>query len=77
MGRTGSCFDNARMESFFATLKKDLLYRLPLYKLTRDEVRREIFSWIELYYNSERRCTANEGCLPPLKKRALSSIVAA
>lgn len=77
MGRTGSCFDNARMESFFATLKKELIYRLPLYKLTRDDVRCEIFSWIELYYNSDRRYTANENNLPPLKKRALSSIAAA
>ncbi|WP_425806715.1 integrase core domain-containing protein [Desulfitobacterium sp. Sab5] len=71
MGRTGSCFDNARMESFFATLKKDLIYRIPLYKLTREEVRSKVFAWIELYYNLERRYTANEGNLPPLKKRAL------
>jgi transposase InsO family protein len=65
------------MESFFATLKKNLIYRLPLYKLTRDDVRRKIFSWIELYYNSERRYTANAGSLPPLEKRAASAIVAA
>ncbi|WP_434510822.1 hypothetical protein [Desulfitobacterium sp. AusDCA] len=37
MGHTRSCFDNARMESFFAALKKDLIYQLPLYKLTREE----------------------------------------
>lgn len=69
MGRTGSCFDNARMESFFATLKKGLVYDLPLYRLSRDEVRFEIFQWIETYYNTKRRYTANEGNLPPLKKR--------
>ena len=31
------CFDNARMESFFATLKKELLYRIPTYKMKMDE----------------------------------------
>ena len=77
MGRTGSCFDNARMESFFATLKKDLIYQLPLYKMARDEVRYKVFAWIELYYNTERRYTANEGNLPPLKKRALFFSLAA
>lgn len=69
MGRTGSCYDNARMESFFATMKKDLIYRLPLYKLTKAEVKYEIFLWIESYYNQRRRYTANEGKQPPLVKR--------
>ena len=69
MGRTGSCYDNARMESFFATLKRELIYELPLSRLTRDQVRQKIFAWIELYYNTERRYTANEDNLPPLKKR--------
>ena len=32
---TAHCFDNARMESFFATLKKEKLYRIPTYKMTR------------------------------------------
>ena len=71
MGRTGSCFDNARMESYFATLKNDLIYRLPLYKMDRDEVRHRIFAWIETYYNRKRRYTSNEHNLPPLVKRKL------
>ena len=70
MGRTGTCADNARMESFFATLKKELIYRLPLYRLTRKEVREYVFAWIA-YYNRKRRHTANEGNLPPLQARAL------
>jgi transposase InsO family protein len=70
MGRTGSCYDNARMESFFATLKKELIYRLPLYRLTREEVKHLVFEWVEGYYNRKRRYTANAGNLPPLKKRA-------
>lgn len=69
MGKTGCCFDNARMESFFATLKKELVYDLPLSKMTRAQVRLEIFAWIYGYYNSKRRNTANEHNLAPLKKR--------
>jgi len=71
MGRTGSCFDNARMESFFATLKNDLIYRLPIWLMTREEVRSEIFEWIEGYYNLRRRHTSNEGNRPPLVKREM------
>ena len=74
MGRAGSCYDNARMESFFATLKKELIYKMSFYKLTRQQVRHQIFAWIELYYNRERRYTANEGNMPPLKKRATNQI---
>ena len=69
MGRSGSCFDNARMESFYATLKKDLIYRLPIYNMTREEVRAKVFEWIVGYYNLRRRHTANEWNLPPLVKR--------
>jgi len=69
MGRTGSCYDNARMESFWATLKNDLLYRLPLSTLTREQVRRIVFRWIECYYNWERLYSANPDYLPPLAFR--------
>ncbi len=68
MGRTGSCYDNARMESFFATLKKELIYDLPLYRMTRNQVRAYIFEWIA-YYNRKRRHTANLDKQPPLVKR--------
>ena len=69
IGRTGSCYDNARMESFYATLKKELIYRLPLYTMTRTEVRAKVFEWIVGYYNLRRRHTANQWNLPPLVKR--------
>lgn len=73
MGRTGCCYDNAAMESFFGTLKTELVYQLPLSRMTRAEVRHEIFAWIEGYYNRLRRHTANEHNLAPLAKRALFS----
>lgn len=69
MGRTGSCFDNARMESFFATLKKELIYGLTLSQLSRQEVMKLIFRWIECDYNTVRPHSGNEGDLPPLEKR--------
>lgn len=71
MGRTGSCFDNARMESFWATLKKDLLYRLPLRTMTRAQVIRAVFRWIECEYHMVRPYSANPWSLPPLRYRAL------
>ena len=70
MGRTHCCFDNARMESFFATLKKELIYRLHCASMLREQVRQLIFHWIETYYNRLRRNTANKDNLPPLIKRA-------
>lgn len=73
MGRLGSCYDNAKIESFWATLKKELIYKLPLSRMTRSEVKQELFSWIEGYYNRRRRHTANQGKLAPLVKRKLYS----
>jgi transposase InsO family protein len=69
MGRTGCCFDNAKMESFWATLKKELIYQLPLSHMTRADVRQSVFFRIESYYNRRRRHTANSGKLAPLVMR--------
>ena len=70
MGRTGSCYDNARMESFFATLKKEVVYDLDCKNMTRSELRAKIFAWIETEYNIDRLYSANEEYMPPLIKRA-------
>ncbi|WOK54313.1 IS3 family transposase [Streptococcus equi subsp. zooepidemicus] len=59
------CFDNSRMESFFATLKKELLYRIPAYKMKRVEVKAIIFRYVFIYYNQKRVYTSNPGGLPP------------
>jgi transposase InsO family protein len=49
----GSCYDNAVVESFFATLKRERVKRRK-YR-TRDEARADIFDYIERFYNRERR----------------------
>ncbi len=66
---TGHCFDNARMESFFATLKKEKIYRIPAYKLTRDQMKTIIFRYIFVYYNRIRISSINPGGLPPVAYR--------
>jgi transposase InsO family protein len=52
MSRTGNCWDNAVSESFFATLKSELVNR-ERYR-TREEARRSIFDYIESFYNHVR-----------------------
>lgn len=52
MSGTGNCYDNAPMESFFGTLKNELVHQCQ-YK-TRAEACRSIFDYIESYYNTER-----------------------
>ena len=56
MSRPGSPWDNALAESFFKTLKRELV-RGKEYK-TRDEARQDIFKYIELYYNRQRMHSA-------------------
>ena len=51
--RGGDCFDNAVAESFFATLKKELVNRRPWPQ--KHELRSEIFDYIEIFYNRQRR----------------------
>ncbi len=63
---TAHCYDNARMESFFATLKKEKLYQIPTYRMKREEVRTVIFRYIFGYYNTQRVNSFNEGGLPPV-----------
>lgn len=66
---TGHCFDNARMESFFATLKKEKIYRISAYRLTREDVRKIIFGYIFVYCNRIRICTFNSDGMPPVVYR--------
>lgn len=52
MSRKGNCYDNAVIESFFATLKKELVHQVDF--PTRAEARASIFEWIEVFYNRVR-----------------------
>jgi len=56
MSRKGNCWDNAPMESFFATLKKELIHQE--FYATREEARRSVFRYIETFYNRVRRHSA-------------------
>jgi putative transposase len=56
MSRRGNCWDNAPTESFFASLKKEMVYRTRFE--TREQARAAIFYWIEVWYNRKRRHSA-------------------
>ena len=70
MSRRGNCYDNAAMESFWSTLKEELVYR------TRFESRAQaasaIFDYIETFYNRERFHSAL-GYLSPVELKAAQS----
>jgi putative transposase len=53
MSRKGDCWDNAPMESFFASLKKELVHGADF--ATRAEARAAVVEYIEVFYNSQRR----------------------
>lgn len=63
MSRKGNCWDNAVSESFFHSLKTELVY-LSHFN-TREQAKQEIFEYIEVFYNRERLHSAN-GYLSPV-----------
>jgi transposase InsO family protein len=52
MSRKANCYDNATMESFWSTLKLELVYRTTF--ATRSDARTQIFNYIEIFYNRQR-----------------------
>jgi transposase InsO family protein len=64
MSSTGNCYDNSITETFFATLKKELIHRCNF--LTRKEAKTAIFEYIEVFYNRIRSHSAL-GYLSPLE----------
>ncbi len=56
MSRSGNCYDNAYIESFWSTLKKELVYGEKY--LTRKDARLSIFEYIEVFYNRIRKHSA-------------------
>ncbi|PNY79252.1 IS3 family transposase [Deinococcus koreensis] len=53
MGRKGDCFDNAVVESFFSTLKRELM--MDTVFMSRQEGRSQVFEYLEIFYNRQRR----------------------
>ena len=52
MSGRGDCYDNAMMESFWATLKSELVHQRQY--ATREQARQSIFEYIEVFYNRKR-----------------------
>lgn len=75
MSGTGRCYDNARMESFFATLKKEKLYRQNTATMSMEAVKSVIYRYIS-YYNLRRIYCPNGGW-PPMVFRNLHAAAAA
>lgn len=63
MSRKGNCWDSAVSESLFHTLKTELIYHLTF--RYRDEAKRAVFEYIEVFYNREQLHSAN-GYLSPV-----------
>lgn len=68
MSRRGNCWDNAVVESFFSSLKKERIKRR-IYK-TRSLAKADIFDYIEAFYNRTRRHTHLGGVSPEVFERA-------
>ena len=62
MSRKGNCWDNAPMESFWGTLKTELVHHRRF--VTREQARQEITEYIEVFYNRMRK-QARLGYLSP------------
>lgn len=73
MSRRSCCYDNAAMESFWHTLKVDLIHRR--HYQTRDQARQEIFEYIEVFYNRVRR-HSSIGYVSPVEFERQHSAVA-
>lgn len=52
MSKAGCPYDNSCVESFFASLKKECIYRKEYMHI--DEVKKDLFEYIELFYNRKR-----------------------
>lgn len=70
MSRRACCYDNATMESFFHTLKVELVHRTRF--ATRDQAKQEIFDYIEVFYNRRRR-HSSLGYLSPVQFEAMAA----
>jgi len=67
MSRAGNCYDNAPIESFFGTLKTELVHHR--HYATRAEAKTDIFEYIEVFYNRFRRHSALDNLCPVVFER--------
>lgn len=75
MSRQGNCYDNACAETFFGTIKCEMLYHKK-YE-TREEAHRDIFWYIEVFYNRKRRHQSLSYMTPAEARRAYAEKKAA
>lgn len=68
MSRRGNCYDNAFVESFFRTLKVELIYRQKF--KTKEEAKTAIFEFIEVWYNRQRT-HSSLGYMTPIQYEAM------
>jgi Integrase core domain len=73
MSRRGNCLDNAPMESFFASLKKEHVHHVRF--RTRAEAKAAVFDYIEVFYNRQRLHSAL-GYRTPAEARASMEVIA-
>ncbi len=71
MNSHGCPYDNSCMESFFASLKKELIYRKKFD--TIEEVKTDVFRYIELFYN-RKRLHSSLGYMSPVEYRLKNCI---
>jgi transposase InsO family protein len=71
MSRRGNCYDNAPVESFFATLKKECVQER-VYK-SRYQAKSALFDYIEVFYNRQR-LHSSLGYLCPIEFEQLASV---
>lgn len=69
MSRKGNCWDNAVSESFFHTLKTELVHHVKL--TTREETKKIIFEYIEVFYNRKRLHSANDYMAPVMFEQSM------
>lgn len=69
MSRKGNCWDNAVAESFFKTIKTELVYDHKF--LTKHQAKLKIFDYIEIWYNRKRRHSALGYLLPDLFEKLM------
>jgi transposase InsO family protein len=73
MSRRGNCYDNAVMESWFSTLKAELADRFESYAVAKEE----LFDYIEVFYNQQRRHSALDYLAPAEYERRMRKRLAA